>query len=104
MCGINPLRCNEKGLARAMRIRSTTHMAEWTAVVTAVLLILLAFAATRANAAPAAATAPPSAAPAPSTSPSKDDKPDKPPLKQEELDQIIAPIALYPDSLLTQIL
>ena len=30
--------------------------------------------------------------------------PDKPPLKQEELDQLMAPIALYPDSLLSQIL
>lgn len=29
---------------------------------------------------------------------------DKPPLKQEELDQLIAPIALYPDSLVSQIL
>src|SRR5262245_29332508 len=29
---------------------------------------------------------------------------DKPPLKPEELDQILAPIALYPDSLLSQIL
>src|SRR5262249_60404186 len=29
---------------------------------------------------------------------------DKPPLKQEELDQLLAPIALYPDSLLTQML
>ena len=28
---------------------------------------------------------------------------DKPPLKQEELDQILAPLALYPDSLLSQI-
>src|SRR5436309_1925003 len=30
--------------------------------------------------------------------------PDKPPLKPEELDQLLAPIALYPDSLLTQVL
>lgn len=29
---------------------------------------------------------------------------DKPPLKQEELDQLLAPIALYPDSLVSQIL
>jgi hypothetical protein len=29
---------------------------------------------------------------------------DKPPFKPEELDQILAPIALYPDSLLSQIL
>ena len=30
--------------------------------------------------------------------------PDKPPLKQEELEQILTPIALYPDTLLTQML
>ncbi|HEX4796095.1 MAG TPA: DUF3300 domain-containing protein [Humisphaera sp.] len=30
--------------------------------------------------------------------------PDKPPLKQEELDQIVAPIALYPDPVLSQVL
>jgi hypothetical protein len=41
------------------------------------------------------------AAPAPSAAP---DPTDKPPLKQEELDQMLAPIALYPDSLLTQVL
>src|SRR5215218_986003 len=29
---------------------------------------------------------------------------DKPPLKKEELEQLMAPIALYPDSLLTQML
>ncbi len=31
-------------------------------------------------------------------------EPSKPPLTQEELDQVAAPIALYPDSLLTQVL
>src|SRR5258706_15738694 len=30
--------------------------------------------------------------------------PDKPPLKQEELEQLLAPIALYPDPLITQVL
>src|SRR3954447_3294451 len=40
------------------------------------------------------------AQPTPS-SPSSDDKP---PLKREELEQLLAPIALYPDSLLTQML
>lgn len=30
--------------------------------------------------------------------------PDKPPLTQEELDQMLAPLALYPDSLLSQVL
>lgn len=33
-----------------------------------------------------------------------DAPPDKPPLKPEELEQILAPIALYPDSLLSQVL
>jgi hypothetical protein len=33
----------------------------------------------------------------------KDDKGDKPPLKPEELDQIVAPIALYPDDVLAQV-
>jgi len=31
------------------------------------------------------------------------DAPDKPPLKPEELEQLLAPVALYPDSLLTQV-
>ncbi|MGH7131761.1 MAG: DUF3300 domain-containing protein [Phycisphaerales bacterium] len=44
--------------------------------------------------APAAGT--PAAVPPPAA--------DKPPLKQEELDQLLAPLALYPDSLLSQIL
>jgi hypothetical protein len=39
---------------------------------------------------------------APATSPVDSD--DKPPLKKEELEQLLAPIALYPDSLLTQML
>jgi hypothetical protein len=39
----------------------------------------------------------PSATTAPTTEPSK------PPMKQEELDQVVAPIALYPDELLSQI-
>lgn len=43
------------------------------------------------------ASAPPAAAAAQAA-------PDKPPLKQEELDQLLAPIALYPDSLVSQVL
>jgi hypothetical protein len=35
--------------------------------------------------------------------PGKDDSGDKPPLKPEELDQIVAPIALYPDDVLAQV-
>lgn len=45
-------------------------------------------------------TAPPAAAP--TTAPSGEL--DRPALKQEELEQLLAPIALYPDSLLTQVL
>jgi hypothetical protein len=36
--------------------------------------------------------------------PSTADPADKPPLKQEELDQLVASIALYPDSLVSQML
>jgi len=43
-----------------------------------------------------------SAAPPPTTTPASSD--DKPLLKKEELEQLLAPIALYPDSLLTQML
>src|SRR5580692_6192735 len=39
----------------------------------------------------------------PDASPSAQAATDKPPLKQEELEQLLAPIALYPDSLLSQI-
>src|SRR3954466_12049247 len=49
--------------------------------------------------APVALAADPPTAAAPTTEPT-----DKPPLKKEELEQILAPIALYPDSLLTQML
>src|SRR5205085_12634119 len=45
------------------------------------------------------AAAPPAVGGAPTTEPA-----DKPPLKKEELEQLMAPIALYPDSLLTQML
>src|SRR5689334_5781768 len=48
---------------------------------------------------PQAAAAQPAANSAPTTAPA-----DKPPLKKEELEQLMAPIALYPDSLLTQML
>jgi Protein of unknown function (DUF3300) len=41
-----------------------------------------------------------SAQPAPGSA----DSADKPPLKQEELEQLLSPIALYPDELLTQML
>src|SRR5271163_92613 len=39
----------------------------------------------------------------PSFSPSAATEPTTPPISQEELDQVLAPIALYPDSLLSQI-
>jgi len=43
-------------------------------------------------------------APAPAAAaPAAPAAPDKPPLSQEELDQMLAPIALYPDSLLSQV-
>src|SRR5689334_4616230 len=41
---------------------------------------------------------------APATAPATTNPSDKPPLKKEELEQLLAPIALYPDSLLTQML
>jgi hypothetical protein len=41
---------------------------------------------------------------APSGSTAAATQPAKPPLKQDELDQVVAPIALYPDSLVSQIL
>jgi uncharacterized protein DUF3300 len=44
------------------------------------------------------------AQPAPSSSAPPVAQVDKPPLKAEELEQLLAPIALYPDSLLTQML
>jgi hypothetical protein len=47
---------------------------------------------------PPAAGKPAAAQPAPAA------KGDKPPFKQEELEQIVAPIALYPDDLLSQVL
>src|SRR5262245_16361315 len=47
-----------------------------------------------------AQTPPPAPAPAPAAAPAADETP---PIKQEDLEQILAPIALYPDSLLAQI-
>src|SRR5262249_46345476 len=44
----------------------------------------------------------PAASPAPATAPAP--APDQPLLKAEELDQLLAPIALYPDPLLSQVL
>src|SRR5215475_245690 len=44
----------------------------------------------------------PAPAPAPATAPAP--APDQPLLKAEELDQLLAPIALYPDPLLSQVL
>src|SRR3954454_18691088 len=41
---------------------------------------------------------------APATAPASADQTDKPPLKKEELEQLLAPVALYPDSVLTQML
>src|SRR4051812_47451238 len=49
-----------------------------------------------------AAAPAPAPQPKPTTSPAA--VPDKPPLKQEELEQLLAPIALYPDPLITQVL
>ncbi len=49
---------------------------------------------------PVPAQAPPSGAPASSTAPSTDTKS----FPQQELDQLLAPIALYPDALLAQVL
>jgi len=63
-------------------------------VVGVAILILLAFAAP-ARLVQSQTTAP--AAPA-------DAPPDKPPLSSQELEQLLAPIALYPDSLITQML
>src|SRR5262245_23308869 len=41
-------------------------------------------------------------APAPAPAPAGGAPSGPPPMKQEELDQLLAPIALYPDSLLSQ--
>jgi len=53
-----------------------------------------------------AAQPPPQPAPASPTAAAQPAPPagDKPPIKQEELDQMLAPIALYPDALLSQVL
>ena len=50
---------------------------------------------------PASVAQTPTPAPAPAATPAPDNK--TPPFKKEELEQILAPIALYPDALLAQI-
>src|SRR4051812_9285602 len=74
----------------------------WIAAFVAILLSLAAHAQARQNKAPPAAapTAPPTAAPAaaPTATPTATL------LKPETLEALLAPIALYPDSLLTQML
>ena len=52
----------------------------------------------------AAALVTPVAAPAQTTSPGAQSAPVAQPLKSEELDQLVAPIALYPDPLLAEVL
>src|SRR4051812_2015364 len=59
-------------------------------------------AAQRAATPAAQPAAPPAGKPA--APPAAVDSVDKPPLKPEELEAMLAPIALYPDSLLTQML
>jgi hypothetical protein len=68
--------------------KRSTHCA-----VSIALSVLMAMPAALAD---SSSTPPDSAAPT--------SQPSKPPLKQEELDQILAPIALYPDSLISQVL
>jgi hypothetical protein len=52
---------------------------------------------------PPAAGAPPAGAPAGAAPAAGADSDDKPPMTKEEIEQIVAPLALYPDSLLAQI-
>ena len=66
------------------------------------LVPLLAFIVLASVAGGAAAQTQPSPAPAPAPAPAA--APSQPMLKAEELDQITAPIALYPDALLAHVL
>lgn len=75
-------------------------------VLSAVLVAALSATSCKREAAPAATTAPAPAAPAPAatTPAAMTAAPAQRVFAQEELDQMVAPIALYPDSLLTQVL
>jgi len=74
-----------------MKARTFRLCAKCVSVVTALATFISSVPVAMAqDAAPAAAVAP--------------DGPDKPLLKQEEIEQLLAPIALYPDDLLTQML
>jgi len=75
-------------------------------VLSVVLIAALSATSCKREAAPAATTTPAPAAPAPSATPppATAEAPAQRVFGQEELDQMVAPIALYPDSLLTQVL
>ncbi|BDU15093.1 DUF3300 domain-containing protein [Lysobacter auxotrophicus] len=74
-------------------------------VLSCVLIAALSATSCKREAAPAASTAPTPAAPAPASAPPPAAQaPAQRVFAQEELDQMVAPIALYPDSLLTQVL
>ena len=78
----------------------TTHtLSGGRRAVLAATLIVFALSPVASGQAPPAATAPPAAGASPATA-----SPTQKTFTQEELDQLVAPVALYPDSLLAQVL
>ena len=65
---------------------------------------LVALALCAALAMPVGSQVPPTPAPAPAAPPGQGGQPAAKSFSQEELDQLVAPVALYPDALLAQVL